>query len=297
MDNLVDALFENRPSTLTTVGIVDEQVDAECNFAPTVYINSTKQVDNPALIVMNATLGESLKLHKQAVTQSKNLFETLREILERKAYLHLGCLNFKDYFKKLKREVQYLEISERAFFYQLAHREVAATLSDAGVDTRNLTQQQAAKLNQLPPALQAETYKLAQEKSAEEPPQGKAGDFHHVGKVYLEKLDDAIAETTGKVLDDDGPDPFDPNETSPARPDFFSADNRQRMSEQKPELPPVTTEGAQETEEEQEPTRLTYASVTRYTGEEGDFLFIRGDDGYDYYEIPVRVETIRALLK
>jgi hypothetical protein len=285
--DITQSFFEGQPSTLTINGIVDEQVDEK----------SQLRHGQQPLMVLNATLGEAVKLHKQALQQAGSCFETLREIYERKAYLQLQCTTFEDYMAKFKREAGYLAIDRATFYRKLAHKEVVQTLSDAGVDTRNLTQQQAAKLNQLPPALQAETYKKAQELSNEEPPSGPAAKYHHTGKVYLEKLDEAIAETTSKVLDDDVPDPFDPNESSPARPDFFSADNRRRMSEQKPEHPPTTTEAAQEAEEEQEPTRLTYTSMTRYTGEEGDFLFIRGDDGYDYYEIPVRVETIRALLK
>jgi hypothetical protein len=288
--DITQSFFEGTPSTLTAE-IVDESCEnLQLQVAP--ITNTT----TPTTIAHQRRARE---LHAKAVAQTSDLFETLNAIREEKAYLSLGHSSFENYVKALKREAQYLSIDVSTFYRKLAHREVTQTLSEAGVNTRNLTHQQSAKLNQLPPALQAETYKLAQEKSAEEPPQGKAGEFHHHGKVYLEKLDEAIAETTGRVLDEvegEEPDPFDPNEETTGRPDFFSPQNRQRVSE-KPLPPPMPTEGAETQEEDEDGEMLALLKITPIEGEGGSFLFLTGTNGMNNYTIPVRVEQVREALR
>ncbi len=107
-----------------------------------------------------------------------------------------------------------------------------------------------------------------------------------------ERIDKFVVET---------PDPF-PDEDEPeaaqvaAKPDFFA--NRKAVQSAKPLPPPIDAEEEKSTQRVTDvPTRLLFVRMTRYTGREGDFLSIIGDDGYDEYETLVRVPEVRTLLK
>lgn len=204
--------------------IVDEQVDG-----------LTQMRDEPvSLIVMDATAGEAKRLEKQAYAQAGSLFDTLREIHERKAFLHLGATSFDHWYSGFRAKVKHV-MDITTFYRQLAHREVTQVLTDAGIDARGINQHHAAVLNKLPPGMIPEAVETARQKAREYEPTGKAAEFHHPGKVLTSFVEEAVAERIEKFADET-PDPFDDGQAeADARPDFFAA--RTPVQSAKP-LPP-----------------------------------------------------------
>jgi hypothetical protein len=261
------------PSPYIT-GIVDEQVDdlGQLSQLPT----------KPKTYAGEATFTEAHKLHKQALTQAADLFEILRQIYDRKAYLHLGCSSFDDYMLRLKKEADYLQIEKRTFYRKLAHAEVRQVLHDADMDARGLTQQQAALLNKLPPGMIPEVVEEVRKKAAEYEPRGAAAQFHHPGKVLTNFVEKAVEERLQRFKQE-VPDPFEgpndpPEQEEEERPDFFTEAAKRPIGE-KP-LPPAIVPDTPRENDERELIDVT--DIEFHRGADFIFVGVRVAPGEEY---------------
>lgn len=227
--------------------------------------------------VMNRHVAEHLL--SQALTHGKNLLRVLNTIRTTRAYEFLGCSSWDAFYKKYAEQ---LPFDKATFHRQINYQEQKQELASAELPTRELKANHAELIARIAePEQRVAVWQKTIEIANADEPDGR----HHAGTVFSRHVEAAIAEVVGE-----------PQHPTPAAKDYLLPENRAKALNDAKTLPPVSTE-PRETQTEQEPIRLGYVRMTRYTGQDGDFLWIVGDDGNDLYEIPMRVRDVKEMLK
>lgn len=248
---------------------------------------------------------EAKHIDSRIVHNAAQMWKDVAIMRDRRGWEALGFKGFEEYTADL---CQRLALDVRTLERRLQSVDVYSVLDRAGIAPSVLPDSHAAVLDRFDNDEEiVATYKRAREISYSEKPTGKAAQYHRPGRVEIRHLHQAIEEvdkdTKKRQLvvsqqpakEDDSLQTVSDDKKS----DFFSPENRAKaLNAQKP-LPPTIpqeTDLTSPTETDTEPERLSFVAVSRYTGSEGDFFYVRGDDGFTEYEIPVRVADIRKML-
>jgi hypothetical protein len=259
MDNLVDALFEGRPSTLT--------------------------VEEPELLQIattSLTQGEASALDRRIDRTAQSLYSDLCQMRDREGWHALGFSSFDKYLRSKSGKIG---MDYTTVLRKLQAGDTRTAITQAGVSTKGMADTHARELARLPEEKRAEGWQRAQEIAADYKPVGKAAEHHHVGKVLTSHVEAAVSELLQFATTEEGEerDAFEGD----ARPDFFSPDNRRRVSEKPLPPEPVTTLPQ---EQEEPPHSYIFAGLEVFA--DAPVIFIYGDDGDERAVIPVQIKTI-----